>query len=80
MDLFFLMNEAQISLTILLLIAGYGMDPVKGKDKLQSFFTKDGPDKIIEQNVHNLISEGNTLIADGTIITERKRNVETLPH
>ena len=46
MDLFFLMNEAQISLTILLLIAGYGMDPVKGKDKLQSFFTKDGPDKI----------------------------------
>lgn len=56
---------------------GFGMEDIVGKDNLRKFFSEDGPDKIIEQKINNLIAEGNTVIGDGTIVTKRNGKVET---
>lgn len=55
---------------------GFGMEDVVGKDALKKFFAEGGPDKVIEQKVLNLVAEGNTVIGDGWIITERKGKTE----
>lgn len=56
---------------------GFGMEDIVGKENLRKFFSEDGPDKVIEQKINNLIAEGNTVIGDGTIVTERNGKVET---
>ncbi len=56
---------------------GFGMDDIVGKDNLRSFLADGGPDKVIEQKINNIIAEGDIVIGDGTMITERKGKVET---
>ena len=56
---------------------GWGMEDLVGRDTLRSFMDKDGPNKVIDQKITNLVSEGNTVIVTGTIITERKGKEET---
>lgn len=56
---------------------GFGMEDLVGKETLRNFLNEGGPDKVIEQTVRHLISEGNTVIGAGTITTERKGKIET---
>ncbi|MBA5629856.1 nuclear transport factor 2 family protein [Moheibacter lacus] len=56
---------------------GFGMEDIVGKDNLRKFFENDGPDKVIEQKINNLLCENDTVIGDGTIVTERNGKVET---
>lgn len=56
---------------------GFGMDDIVGKKNLRKFLDEGGPDKIIEQKVNNIIAEGDIVIGDGTMITERNGKVET---
>lgn len=56
---------------------GFGMEDLVGKEKLRNFLDNDGPDKVISQEFKNLICEGNVVIGDGSITTERKGKVET---
>lgn len=56
---------------------GFGMDQIVGKENLRNFFEKGGPDKVISQEVKNLIAEGATVVGDGTIVTERNGEQET---
>lgn len=56
---------------------GFGMQDIVGKQTLRNFLDNNGPDKIISQRVNNLICEGNIVIGDGTITTERNGKVET---
>ena len=56
---------------------GFGMDDIVGKENLRKFLDDSGPDKIIEQKVNNIIAEGDIVIGDGTMITERNGKVET---
>lgn len=56
---------------------GFGMDDIVGKENLRKFLDDGGPDKIIEQKVNNIIAEGDIVIGDGTMVTERNGKVET---
>lgn len=56
---------------------GFGMDDIVGKENLRKFFDAGGPDKVLGQKLNNLIAEDDTVIGDGTIITERNGNKET---
>lgn len=56
---------------------GYGLDTIEGKQNLQSFLSKGGPDKVLHLTINNLVEEGDIVIGDGTITTERKGKIET---
>lgn len=56
---------------------GFGMEDIVGKENLRKFFEKDGPDKVIEQKINNLLCENDKVIGDGTIVTERNGKRET---
>lgn len=51
---------------------GFGMDAIVGKENLQKFLANEGPDKVLEQKINNIIAEGDIVIGDGTMITQRK--------
>ena len=56
---------------------GFGMDDIVGKENLRKFFDEGGPDKVISQDVKNLIAEGDIVIGDGSVTTERNGKIET---
>lgn len=56
---------------------GFGMDDIVGKESLRKFLDEGGPDRVLNLNIHNLIEEGDTVIADGSIITEKDGKEET---
>ncbi|UOE42321.1 nuclear transport factor 2 family protein [Chryseobacterium suipulveris] len=56
---------------------GFGMEDIVGKQNLRNFLDNGGPDKVISQKINNLICENNTVIGDGTIVTERNGKKET---
>lgn len=56
---------------------GFGMDDIVGKDNLRNFLADGGPDKVLELKLNNLIAEGDTVIGDGSIVTEKDRKKET---
>lgn len=55
---------------------GFGMDDIVGRENLRKFLDEGGPDKIIEQKVNNIIAEGDTVIGEGSMVTERNGKVE----
>lgn len=55
---------------------GYGMEEIQGKENLKKFFENDGPDKVLDIKIHHILGENDTVIGDGTIITERKGKKE----
>lgn len=56
---------------------GFAMEEIVGKQNLRNFLDNGGSDKVISQIVNNLIGEGNIVVGDGTIVTERNGKVET---
>lgn len=56
---------------------GFGMETLVGKEALKKFLDEGGPDRVIDQAVRNLISEGDTVIGTGTMTTERNGKTET---
>lgn len=48
---------------------GFGMDPIKGKANLKEFFESGGPEKVLSQELNNLIENGNLVVGDGSIRT-----------
>ncbi|MBW8360501.1 MAG: nuclear transport factor 2 family protein [Weeksellaceae bacterium] len=56
---------------------GFGMDDIVGKENLRKFLDEGGPDRVLNQNIHNMIAEGDTVIADGNILTEKEGKQET---
>ncbi|MBU4538082.1 MAG: nuclear transport factor 2 family protein [Weeksellaceae bacterium] len=56
---------------------GFGMDDIVGKDNLRKFLDNSGPDRVLNLNIHNVVGEGDTVIADGSIITEKDGKEET---
>lgn len=56
---------------------GFGMEDIIGKENLRSFFAEGGPEKVLEQSIENMIAEGETVIADGSIVTLTKGKQET---
>ena len=56
---------------------GYGMDDIVGKENLQNFLSADGPDIVLDQKINHIIGEGETVIGDGTMVTERNGMKET---
>lgn len=56
---------------------GFGMDDIVGKENLRRFLDDGGPEKVLDLQIHNMIAEGETVIAAGSIITEREGKRET---
>ncbi|TXF78928.1 nuclear transport factor 2 family protein [Chryseobacterium sp.] len=56
---------------------GFGMDAIVGKENLRKFLDDSGPEKVLDLKMNNILSEGDTVIADGSIITERAGKRET---
>lgn len=56
---------------------GFGMETLVGKDNLRKFLDDGGPDKIINLKVNNILEDGDTVVGDGTIVTERNGKEET---
>jgi ketosteroid isomerase-like protein len=50
---------------------GFGMDDIVGKENLRKFLDDGGPDRVLNQNIQNMIAEGDIVIADGNILTEK---------
>lgn len=56
---------------------GFGMEDIVGKENLRKFLDDSGPEKVIDLKINNVLCENDTVIGDGTIITEREGKVET---
>ncbi|MBW8361263.1 MAG: nuclear transport factor 2 family protein [Kaistella sp.] len=56
---------------------GFGMDDIVGKENLRKFLDEGGPEKVLDLKINNILSEGDTVIADGSIVTEREGKRET---
>ncbi|MBH1959499.1 nuclear transport factor 2 family protein [Kaistella faecalis] len=56
---------------------GFGMDDIVGKENLYNFLSNDGPEKVLKLQINNVIGEGDVVIADGNILTERHGKQET---
>ncbi len=50
---------------------GFGMDTLVGRESLRRFMDESGPERVVDLQIRNLLAEGDTVIAAGSIRTER---------
>ncbi len=55
---------------------GFGMETLVGRDSLRKFMDDSGPDKILQLEIRSLVAEGETVVAAGSIRTERAGKLE----
>lgn len=56
---------------------GSGVPEIKGKTNLVNFFTENGHNTIVSQEIHNLLEEGDRVFGNGTVVTERNGKQST---
>lgn len=55
---------------------GFGMETLVGRDSLRKFMDDSGLDRVVDMQIRNLLAEGDTVIAAGSISTETAGKTE----